>query len=276
MKTFAMIGSACISLIFFTAHGVEERESSTVRMLRAYHEMNYAAARKLAKARPETPESRLIRALCDVYDRRSQDITRGQRELERIFQDGSLPEPYRIEAGLALGRTAQLMKKRRELYGSDADRYDHLKTLREVAALAPAGASGAAAMFYVFQELLENPETAAVAFTEMEAYLRNFGGDRGLLVPLHLLAEYEYIRLRKDYKNAVRHLENSCKLGITNPNEARDALFRLEFLCYKKLGDRKAAGRYFNEYLAKHRFSGQAVVARRFLEEMKKEERRNR
>lgn len=271
MKLFAMLGPACISLTFFTVYGAKEPEPSTVPMQQAYYDRNYVAARKLAKTNPDTPESRLVGALCDIYDRHNQNIGRGQRELERIFQDGSLPKPYRIEAGLALGRTAQLMKARRELYGGGADRYDHRKILRETAAMAPEEASGPAAMFYVFQELLENPETAGAAFAELESYLRDFNGDRQLLVPLHLLAEYEYIHLRKDYENAVRHLEDGCKLGIANPNEARDALFRLAFLSYKKLGNPEMAERYFNEYLAKHRFSGQAVVARRFLEEMKKD-----
>ena len=58
------------------------------------------------------------------------------------------------------------------------------------------------------------------------------------------------------------------EIGFANPNENRSGLFRLAFLFYKKLDDKPMAVKYFNEYLKSYPYSGQAVVARRFLQEL--------
>lgn len=238
---------------------------------KAYAAMNYAQAGKLAKPISDTPEGQLIGGLCDLYDRSNQNIERGQQVLAGLFRNEKTPLPYRVEAGVALGRTSQLMKERRDLYGDAADRYDHVEIFEGVRKLAPGSRADRDAFFYLIRERLEDPKQAEAAFKDLEAYFRDFKGDKKLLPPLHLLAEYEYIRLRRDYKSAVRHLMEGYEIGFANPNENRGGLFRLAFLYYRKLDDKPMAIKYFDEFLTRYPYSGQAVVARRFLQELKED-----
>ncbi len=229
----------------------------------AYAEQDYNLTARLLKTAPESAEKRLIGALCDLYDRNRQDIGRGQKVCAEIFADDGVELKYRLEAGMALARTAQLMKERREVYGRKADGYDHVEIYRKVMVLAPDTAAARDAFIYLMRERTD--------WEELEAYCRDFKGERKLLAPVHLLAEYEYIRQKRDYGNAIRHLEAGYRLGFSNPSEDRAALFRLGFLNYKKLGDKAQGKRYFEEYLAKYPVSNLAVVAKRFLREMEAE-----
>lgn len=236
--------------------------------LQSYAAMNDTQAGKLAKQIPDTPEGQLIEGLCDLYDRSHLDIRRGQTKLANLFNNDKIPPACRLEAGVALGRTSQLMKERRKLYGVDADRYDHVKIFETVRKMAPGSQADRDAFFYLIHERLEDPKQSDAAFKDLEAYFRDFKGDRTLLPPVHLLAEYEYIRLRRDYKSAARHLMEGYEIGFANPSESRSGLFRLAFLYYKKLDDRPMAAKYFAEYLKRYPYSGQAVVAKRFLGEL--------
>ncbi len=239
--------------------------------LKAYAAMNYTQAGKLAKQIPDTPEGQLVGGLCDLYDRSHQNIARGQQTLAKLFFNDKTPLSYRAEAGVALGRTIQLMKERRSLYGAAADRYDHIKILDTVRQLAPNSHYDRDSFFYLIRERFEDPGQSDAAFKELEVYFRDFKGDRNLLPPLHLLAEYEYIRLRRDYKSAARHLMAGYEIGFANPSENRNGLFRLAFLYYKKLNDKPMAVKYFNEYLTRYPYSGLAVVAKRFLQELEED-----
>ena len=65
--------------------------------------------------------------------------------------------------------------------------------------------------------------------------------------------------------------------GVVGGNvlpQLHGALFRIGFFLYKKVGDLPPAVKYFNEYLKKYPFSAQAVVAQRFLNEIKAEGKR--
>ena len=236
--------------------------------LKAYAAMDYTLAGKLAAEIPDTPEGQLISGLCDLYDRSRQNIRRGQSTLAGIFVSESMPLDYRLEAGIALGRTAQLMKERREVYGDAGDRYDHVKIFERVMKMAPGSSAARNAFLYLIRERLETPELQEAAFEELEIFIRDFSGDSKLLPPVHLLAEYEYIRLKNDYRNAVRHLREGYETGFANPSENRSGLFRLAFLYHKKIGDKPMAVKYYREYLERYPYSGQAAVAQRFLEEV--------
>jgi len=233
-------------------------------LARAYAAQDYHLAARLLEAAPESVEKRLIGALCNLYDRSRQKIDRGQRALAEIFGDERAELRYRLEAGISLARTAQLMKERRDVYGHRADVYDHAAIYRKLLELAPGSAVSRDAFLYWMRERLEADE----GWDDLEAYCREFGGDRKLLAPVHLLAEYEYIRRKRDYRNAVRHLEAGYRLGFSNPGEGRAALFRLGFLTYTKLGDRVRGKTYFEEYLDKYPVSNLAAAAKRFLNEM--------
>lgn len=148
-------------------------------------------------------EGRLVSGLCDVYDRTRQDIRRGQLTLAELFYNDKTPLPYRLEAGVALGRTTQLMKERARSVPRCGRPLRPCEDFRSCAQ-ARAGQFGGSQRL-----LLPDPRAARESGTGR----RRFRGTRNLfsvisggpevLPPLHLLAEYEYIRLRRDYKNAA-------------------------------------------------------------------------
>ena len=131
------------------ADSVPDAKGTASAALKAYAAMDYAQAGKLARTIPHTPEGRLVSGLCDVYDRTRQDIRRGQLTLAELFYNDKTPLPYRLEAGVALGRTTQLMKERRDLYRDAADRYDHVKIFEAVRKLAPGSSADRNAFFYL-------------------------------------------------------------------------------------------------------------------------------
>jgi tetratricopeptide (TPR) repeat protein len=234
----------------------------------AYVAQDYNLVAKLLPSTPESLEKRLIGALCDLYDRSRQNVGRGQKTCAGIFANENVEMKYRLEAGIALARTAQLMKERRDVYGDRADSYDHLKIYRELMRLAPGTETARNAFVYLMRESLEQNE----GWEELESFCREFKGERKLLAPVHFLAEYEYIRQKRDYRNAARHLEAGSQLGFSNPNVGRSALFRLGFLNYRKLGNKALAKKYFQEYLKKYPVSNLSVVAKRFLREMESDQ----
>jgi len=246
------------------------RKDASHAALEAYAEMDYAQAEKLAVKIPDTPNGKLVGGLCDLYDRSHQNIERGQKTLSHLFNDEKTPLEIRLEAGLALGRTVQLMKQRHDLYGKSADLYNHDEILGKVRKLAPGSRADRDAFFYLIRERLEDPKRSDAAFKELEEYFRNFKGEKKLLPPLQLLAEYEYIRLRRDYKSAVRHLAEGYETGFANPSQTRSALFRLAFLYDRKLHNKPMAVKYYKEYLERYPYSGEAVVAKRFLNDLGK------
>lgn len=152
------------------ADSVPDAKGTASAALKAYAAMDYTQAGKLARTIPHTPEGRLVSGLCDVYDRTRQDIKRGQLTLAELFYNDKTPLPYRLEAGVALGRTTQLMKERRDLYRDAADRYDHVKIFEAVRKLAPGSSADRNAFFYLIRERLENPEQADAAFEELETF----------------------------------------------------------------------------------------------------------
>ncbi len=231
-------------------------------LAKAYVAQDYNLAAKLLKSAPESAEKRLIGALCDLYDRSRQKIDRGQRACAEIFDNGNVELKYRLEAGMALARTAQLMKERPDVYGNKADVYDHIAIYRKLMELVPGTMVARNAFIYLIRERLESDE----GWDELEDFCREFKGDRKLQVPVHLLAEYEYIRQKRDYRNAIRHLEAGYRLGFSNPSEDRSALFRLGFLNFRKLEDKAQGKKYFEEYLLKYPTSNLTIVAKRLLD----------
>lgn len=128
-----------IILCFLFSGGVLADEKSKLAL--AYAERDYNQVAKLLKSVPESKEKRLIGALGDLYDRSRQNIGRGQQVCAEIFADEEVELKYRMEAGIALARTAQLMKERRDVYGKKADDYDHVEIYRKVMELKPDSAS---------------------------------------------------------------------------------------------------------------------------------------
>jgi tetratricopeptide (TPR) repeat protein len=235
----------------------------------AYSQQNFHKAARLAREFRHTPHGRLLSGLCDVFDKEENTLKRGLHTLEELFNDPGIPLKIRLEAGLTLARTLRLEQLQ---HAPEAGRHSKAdRIFLAIIKLAPDTEYARDAMFYHSLNHFSSCDAKVCSdgFNGLENFINNFRGPKKLLAPLHLLAEHEYIRLRKNYHAAVAHLESGIKIGFTNPNEQRSAMFRLGFFYYKYLKDRPRAEKALTDFLRRYPNSPDTPSAERFLKELR-------
>ena len=234
-----------------------------------YSRQNYHKAARHAREIRHTPEGKLLLALCDVFDKEAHTLKRGIHALEELFYSSEVPLKIRLEAGLTLARTIRLEQLQDDPTGGRHSRAD--KLFKKIIELAPDSEYARDAMFYHSLNHFSSCDAKVCSdgFHSLETFIAGFKGPQKLLAPLHLLAEHEYIRLRKDYRSAVRHLEEGIRIGFANPNEQRSAMFRRGFFYYKYLKDHLRAEKALTDYLRLYPNSPDAPSAERFLKELR-------
>ena len=237
---------------------VSKAEQETDPLVQAYAMNNYSRVRTLGAERKNEPLAALLLSLAKVYDKtQSEAVTkRGVEELGLYFADKNKPNVFRVLAGLSYARCAQLMKDRKDIYGSFADGIDPLKVYDEILKMAPDSKEAVAAFLY------KNPTSE-----EIDAYVRTFTGDRQYLIPLHLYIANRLIHEKQDYRKAVEHLKQAYESGIVHPSIRRGMLFRIGYLYDKRLNDYKAAEPYYKEFVKQYPLSTHAFVIQRFMKE---------
>ena len=90
-------------------------DSAENELLEAYSSMQFGKAKKLA-ANSKRPEFQLIYALCEVFDRRAQNLKHGMPQLKRLSRSPELPEKYRPTALLAYARAIHTLGFRKNVY----------------------------------------------------------------------------------------------------------------------------------------------------------------
>ena len=167
-----------------------------------------------------------------------------------------MPKNLRILAGLSYARCAQLMQDRKDIYGTFADKIEYRKVYQDILRNAPGSKEAVAAFLYL------NPTSE-----EIDAYIKDFPGDRQLLVPLHLNIANQEIRVRQNYRKAVEHLKAAYQIGIVHPSIRRSTLFRIGYLYDKRMNDFKSALPFYREYMKIYPLSSQSIVIQRFIKE---------
>ena len=89
MQKFLLTAAAALCALALCAGN--RGDAAENELLEAYSSMQFSKAKKLA-AGSKRPEFQLIYALCEVFDRRAQNLKHGMPELERLSKDPSLPE----------------------------------------------------------------------------------------------------------------------------------------------------------------------------------------
>ena len=239
-------------------------------MFQAYSEQNFSIAKKLAVKQNNTPEGKLIYALCLIHDKESQDIPQGFKKLGELYRDSNLPKWLKVEVALSYARVAQLMQDRKDIYGNAADGVKFNDIYNDILKTSPDSTEACYAVVYKNAPLIESPDAAvsAKAFQEVEKFIKSFKGDPKLLGPVHLFADYEYIAVKKDYRQALEHLEAAVRLGLANPTLEQDNMFRIGRIYQVKLGDRQKAIEAYNNFLEKFPSSNRVPIVERYLEEL--------
>ena len=237
------------------------------KLLEAYSSMQYATARQLSK-KSDRPEFQLIRALCDVFDRRSQNLKRGIPKLAELSQSTALAPRYRILAKLSYARAMHTLALRKTLY-PEANNVDPVPLYNEVIALAPGSIDAVCAAIYRTQYLFET-DKADEAFAGAEDFIRTFKGENPRYIcAMHLMLKDDYIRVRNDYIKAVKHAEKARELVPANPNTIHTLHFKIARMYDFYIKDSVKAEQEYVSFIKKFPDTAEAVIARRFLKELR-------
>ena len=265
MKIFWAAG-----FFLLTAGGVfAARNDSTAEMLSAYSDLQYPKARKLANKFPDKPESRLVKALCTVFDRKKQDLQYGLPELGKIYKDEKFPGKLRLQAGLAYARAAQTLQMREGVY-SVADGIDFQEIFDSIIKKYPNSPEACFAVIYQAQSYFESADKAKKleGIKLLKSFLKKFKGPRKYLSGINILLANEYILIQQDYSQAVKCLVNAWNDGISNPRTAEIVLFRIARSYDLKLKNAKDAIKYYKMFLKEFPNCSSAPVAKRHLKKL--------
>ena len=237
------------------------------QMLEAYGDLQYAKAKRIA-ATSDLPQFQLIRAMCEVFDRRAQNLKRGIPELKRLSQSKELPERYRNTAKLAYARAMHTLAQRKNVY-ANAGEVNPVPLYEEIAETAPETLEGITAVVYRAQYFLEkeNPQDA-VQYTEK--FINSYKGkNQRFLCPLHLMLKDVYIRNFSDYKSAIRHAERARELVPATPRTVQLLHFQIARIYDIFLKDDVKAEQEYLSFLETHPDTSEATPARRYLKELR-------
>lgn len=262
--------AALSALLVFgcTLYGAEKQERDTENaMLAAYSNLQYSEARRLA-AKSDRPEFKLISALCDVFDRRTQNLKRGMPELERLSKSQELPERYRSMAKLAYARANHTLALRERVY-KNAGKVNPVPIYEEIITTYPESLESISAVVYRAQYFMEERNfQEAIQFTEN--FINSYKGkNRRLLCPLHLMLKDFYILCFRDYKNAMRHAKIARELRPANPRMAQRLDFQIARIYDVYLKDDVNAEKEYLSFIEKHPDTSEATPAKRYLKELR-------
>ena len=243
-------------------------DTAANKLLEAYSSMQYPQAKKLA-AGSKRPEFQLIYALCEVYDRRAQNLKHGMPELERLSKDPSLPEKFRPTAKLAYARAMHTLGLRKNVY-TPAEGFDPEPLYNEIISTYPDKIEAVYAVIYRAQYNMDkgNIENEIL---RLEKFLNDYKGPVSYTGSIHFLLAQEYIRTGKRYAQAVKHYEKFRDAGIANPRNQVTVMFQIARIYDFYLKDKVSAEREYLRFLKEHPNSSEAIVAKRYLKELKAE-----
>ena len=245
-----------------------KKVSTEEAALKAYSNMQYPLARTLANRHPGKPESRLVLALCAVFDRKKQDLGYGLPELKKLYDDKSLSGNIRLQAGLAYARAAQTLQMRKGLYPV-ADGIDFNKFYDEIIGEFPDSPEACMAALYKASGLFESGKKED-AFKLLTSFLNTFKGNRKYLSAVNLLLADQYIIQYKNYRESARHLTMALEDGISNPKTREETLFRIARAYDIKLNNKADAIKYYQLFLKEYPNSSSVPVVKRYLRKLGK------
>jgi outer membrane protein assembly factor BamD (BamD/ComL family) len=240
-------------------------------LISAYVNRNYQKAIDLADKRPDNPEAILIKALSLLHDKKECDIKTAFRFLAELLKNKSLPKELYLQAATALARTTQLMQRRPDIY-PEAKGVEWKRIYKDILNKYPNSNYACLALVYSTVDDFSSgdKEKVSAAFKTLEHFCAKFKGNPEVLVPVHMLADFEYIARRGDYNAAFKHLKAACGTGISSPKLRETSLFRLAYMCRTKLHNKRLAEKYYLEFIKQYPHSRYVPVIRKYLSELRK------
>ena len=240
-----------------------------------YQKGYFSKALRLAqKDEPHSPLEQLIISLCQIYDKRNQNISSGLAGLRTIYLDQTIKANASLiwaEAALSYARIIQVLQTRKRY--PEYEQVDISKVYRIIIATVPQDTRACTATIYLTEGYLSSNDLIEQekGFAFIENFIANYTGDPANLTPLHIYLDGYYINLKKDYASSFKHLRTAYETGINKEILARVTLFRLGRICDVKLNRKKQAKVYYKEFLRLFPNDQRASVARSYLAELKGE-----
>jgi tetratricopeptide (TPR) repeat protein len=223
----------------------------------------------LAYKHSKLPESRLVKALCAVFDRKKQDLGYGLPELKNIYNDKNLNSKLRLQAGLAYARAAQTLQMREGVYPI-ADGIDFNAIYDSIINTYPDSPEACFAVVYQAQSLFESSDKKnnLKGISILEKFLTNYKGPKNFLAAINILIADQYIISDANYRKATKYMLNAYKSGISNPRTREIVLYRIGRTYDLKLKDKKSAQKYYRMFIKKYPNSSSTPIIKRYLREM--------
>lgn len=236
------------------------------QILDNYSNVQYSLARNLARKYPKLPESRLVTALCAVFDHRKQDLRNGLLELKRIYQDKSLNDNIRLQAGLSYARAAQTLQMRSGLYPV-VDHIDFNAIYDKIMHDYPDRPEACFAVIYKAQSLFDSngEKYTKQAFSLLKSFLKHYQGPKTFLAPINMLLAYRYVINYGDYHKYVEYMTAALAAGIANPQTRENILISIGRTYSIKLKNKLLAQKYYRQYLREYPNSSNVPIIKRYL-----------
>ena len=245
-----------VYLFCFGAYAADKPQE----LLTAYSEQHWGKVRALLKEVEPSPQRKLIQALY-LLNAPSGDKDEGLEQLKLLWEDKQSPENIRLQAMLTYARNVELMQMRPDLYPDAGSLGKPSEIYTEIIQKFPASKEACYAVIY---KVRKNKN-----FTELESFLakpelRN----KDFLGIVHWFAANEYIVVKRDYAQAVRHLIAAEKYGIANPRFLTIIRFQIGRIYDSKLHDKANAVKYYQSYIKQYPSSLRTMAVKRYLKKI--------
>ena len=276
----ALVVSTALMLVSGCGKG-SSTDTTLDEVLHLYQESWYKQAKKAAAEHMDEPLGKLVYHLCEVFDARARNLSKGLGGLRELYQDKELREKHPeiwCEAGLSYGRVIQVNQIRlreetqaKKLLPGEYIDVDVREVFSDIVARMPGSVYGAKAVVYLAESHFRSGEKSEhdAGFALIEKFLADYKGPAKNTVPVHLYIESYYINFRGDYAKSFKHLRTAYETGIAKDMLKRVVLFRLGRMSDIKLNNKKKEARaYYEEFRRQYEYAEQMPVVKRYLKEL--------
>ncbi len=263
-------------LVFFLLYGNLLAKESIDDMLYSYQMGRYSIAKKIANDNLNKSEARLTFHLCQVFDNKDRNISKGIAGLKKLYEDKSIDKKVWKEAALSYGKVIQNFQLR-GLY-SEYKNINVRKVFNNIITTVPKDVNACWAAMALAESYIQNPEKpneppdktkAYQAINLLEDFIHSYKGDKKNTVMLHLFLDSYYINVFRNYRKSYAHLEKAYEIGITKDTLKELVLFRLGRIADIRLKNKIKAKYYYNLFIKQYPYTDRTPVAKRYLKNLR-------
>ncbi len=250
--------------------GIPNDLPNNQKVLKAFSNLEYNKAWAMA-SKSSAPESKLVTALCCLYDQSHRNSARGLKILEELWKDSALDKKLKISVGLSYARAAQLMQLRKIEHAADG--IDWKQIYHDLLLMRPTGIDSCRIFIYQIEEPLHKAMESSnrVELDKMAATISGFcdsysGAEDGL-AGIYTVLGRVYLRLGK-YPQTVSSFESALKCGPLPARFRKEVICRIARISQQQLNDIVKARKYYELLVKDYPYSSEGIVAERYLKEI--------